>query len=66
MTKKESTPQQLIMFKVRTGNQADLDLERKLRAASRVTGKSMSDLLREATEQRLRVLARRYPEIAAA
>jgi predicted DNA-binding protein len=63
MSKKEST---LIMFKVRPGIEADLELQRKLRAASRVTGKTMSDLLREATEQKLRILARRYPEIAAA
>lgn len=54
------------MFKVRPGIPADLELQRKLKAASRVTGKPMSDLLREATEQKLRMLARRYPEIAAA
>lgn len=64
MTKKKSTP--LIMFKVRPEIPADVELQRQLRIAARVTGKPMSELLREATKQKLKELARRHPEIAAA
>lgn len=64
MGKKKPTP--LIMFRVRPEIPGDVDLQRRLKAAARVTGKPMSQLLREATEQKLKELARRYPEIAAA
>jgi len=64
MGKKKATP--LIMFRVRPEIPGDADLQRRLKAAARVTGKPMSQLLREATEQKLKELARRYPEIAAA
>lgn len=64
MVKRKPTP--LIMFRVRPEIPADASLQRRLKRAATLTGKPMSQLLREATEHKLKELARRYPEIEAA
>lgn len=56
----------LIMFRVRPEIPADSSLQRRLKRAAVLTGKPMSQLLREAAEAKLKELARRYPEIEAA
>lgn len=64
MVKKKPTTE-LIMFRIRPEIPADGELKRRLKRAAVVTGKPMSQLMREATEQKLKELAKRYPELEA-
>lgn len=65
MAKKKQTPE-LIMFRVRPDVPSDQALARRLRDAARLTGKPVSQLLREGGEQVLKDLAKQHPELAAA
>lgn len=65
MVKKKTTPE-LIMFRVRPEVPSDQALARRLRLAAEVTGKPVSQLLREGGEQILKELAKQYPQLAAA
>ena len=65
MVKEKQTPE-MIMFRVRPDVPSDQALALRLRKAARLTGKPVSQLLREGGEQVLKDLAKRHPELAAA
>lgn len=65
MTKKKST-RELLMFRIRPEVASDIELARKLRKASEITGIPVSQLLRDGGARMVRDLAKKYPEVAAA